>query len=79
MSRPATSPAKDQSENNHIMKAQKLPSYGLSLLTAGAAPIGVSVIGHAAETKKPNILILWGDDIGWWNVSAFTVKFEVMK
>lgn len=22
-----------------------------------------------AEKKKPNILILWGDDIGWWNIS----------
>ena len=22
-----------------------------------------------AQQKKPNILILWGDDIGWWNVS----------
>ena len=22
-----------------------------------------------AKTKKPNILILWGDDIGWWNIS----------
>jgi arylsulfatase A-like enzyme len=21
--------------------------------------------------KKPNILIIWGDDIGWWNVSAY--------
>ena len=20
---------------------------------------------------KPNILVLWGDDIGWWNVSAY--------
>ncbi len=20
-------------------------------------------------TKKPNILILWGDDVGWWNIS----------
>jgi arylsulfatase A-like enzyme len=19
--------------------------------------------------KKPNILILWGDDVGWWNIS----------
>jgi len=18
---------------------------------------------------KPNILVLWGDDIGWWNIS----------
>jgi arylsulfatase A-like enzyme len=22
-------------------------------------------------TKKPNILIIWGDDIGWFNVSAY--------
>ena len=22
-----------------------------------------------ANGKKPNILILWGDDIGWWNIS----------
>jgi arylsulfatase len=22
-------------------------------------------------TKLPNILVIWGDDIGWWNVSAF--------
>jgi arylsulfatase len=21
------------------------------------------------QTKKPNILVLWGDDIGWWNIS----------
>ena len=25
----------------------------------------------AAQAKKPNIVILWGDDIGWWNVSAY--------
>jgi arylsulfatase len=25
-----------------------------------------------ANTKKPNILILWGDDIGIWNVSYFS-------
>ena len=24
-----------------------------------------------ADVKKPNILILWGDDIGYWNVSAY--------
>ena len=22
-----------------------------------------------AQQKKPNILILWGDDVGWWNIS----------
>jgi arylsulfatase A-like enzyme len=24
--------------------------------------------------RKPNILILWGDDIGYWNVSAHKQK-----
>jgi arylsulfatase A-like enzyme len=23
-----------------------------------------------AKSEKPNILIIWGDDIGWFNVSA---------
>src|SRR6201988_3648776 len=32
--------------------------------------------GHAqspapAAAKKPNILVIWGDDIGWQNVSAY--------
>lgn len=22
-----------------------------------------------AEAKKPNILVIWGDDIGTWNIS----------
>ena len=26
----------------------------------------------AAEQKKPNILVIWGDDIGMWNVGAYT-------
>ncbi len=25
----------------------------------------------SAQNKKPNILIIWGDDIGWFNVSAY--------
>ena len=24
-----------------------------------------------AETNKPNILIIWGDDVGMWNISAY--------
>ncbi|MBI4962404.1 MAG: arylsulfatase [Desulfomonile tiedjei] len=26
-----------------------------------------------AQQKKPNILVLWGDDIGWYNVSAYNM------
>ena len=24
-----------------------------------------------AENNKPNILVIWGDDVGYWNVSAY--------
>jgi hypothetical protein len=24
-----------------------------------------------AQDKKPNIVVIWGDDIGWENVSAY--------
>jgi len=27
----------------------------------------------AAAEKKPNILIIWGDDIGWFNISAYNL------
>ena len=27
----------------------------------------------AAQQKKPNILIIWGDDIGWYNISAYNM------
>ena len=27
---------------------------------------------HAQEQRQPNILVIWGDDIGTWNVGAYT-------
>ncbi len=32
-----------------------------------------------ADAKKPNILILWGDDIGWYNISAYNLGFMGYK
>ena len=32
----------------------------------------VLVAGPASAQKKPNILVIWGDDIGMWNVGAYT-------
>jgi arylsulfatase len=54
------------------MKTKKLQHYGLSLLTAGAALYGVTSTVQAAEAKKPNILVIWGDDIGINNISYNT-------
>jgi len=43
-----------------------------------AAIMGLVIVAFAvsrtssfAQAKKPNILIIWGDDIGYWNVSAY--------
>ena len=48
-------------------------------LTSCLVVIGAFVAPHLATAqspspssgKKPNILIIWGDDIGYWNVSAY--------
>jgi arylsulfatase A-like enzyme len=50
-------------------------------LTSCLAVIGAFVAPHLATAqspspapssgKKPNILVIWGDDIGYWNVSAY--------
>ena len=44
----------------------------MSLLTAGAALFSAPTPAQAAD-KKPNILIIWGDDIGIWNISAYNM------
>src|ERR1700756_1437 len=49
---------------------QKLVSYGLSLLTATAALIGARG-PLQAQDKKPNILFIMGDDIGWMQPSIY--------
>jgi arylsulfatase len=38
---------------------------------AALALLGGVASAQAADAKKPNILVIWGDDIGYWNVSAY--------
>jgi arylsulfatase len=45
---------------------KKLVSSAIVML----AILFVSDIAYAQD-KKPNILVIWGDDIGYWNVSAY--------
>jgi arylsulfatase len=49
--------------------------FALSAVGASASQGADQPNPQAAPTApsgaKPNILVIWGDDIGWWNVSAY--------
>jgi arylsulfatase len=52
------------------MKTRKIKYYGLSLLIAGAALLS-AVVPAQAQAKRPNIVVIMGDDIGWFNIGAY--------
>ena len=66
------------------MKRSNLIKYGLTVLTASAAvgltscataqPAGggAAMAQPASSGKKPNILFIMGDDIGMWNIGAYS-------
>ena len=43
----------------------------LATVTIAATP------ASAQQQQKPNILVIMGDDIGYWNISAYTIKKAV--
>ena len=49
----------------------KVLGYGLSVVTAAAAAILSAVCPAQAADKKPNILVIMGDDVGWFNIGAY--------
>ena len=51
-----------------MKRNNRLLSFGLSLLMAGAMFFSAMDPAQAAD-KKPNILVIWGDDIGIENIS----------
>ena len=54
------------------MKRSNLIKYGLTVLTASTAFIGAGGTAQAADAKKPNIVVIMGDDIGIWNIGAYS-------
>jgi arylsulfatase len=54
------------------MTRRNLVKYGLTVLTASTALMGVGGTAQA-QTKKPNIVIIWGDDIGQSDISAYSM------
>jgi arylsulfatase A-like enzyme len=48
----------------------KVKLEGLAKILFGVVVVLPLLVGTAlAETDKPNILVIWGDDIGTWNIS----------
>ncbi len=48
----------------------KKPFTGFFFIAVVMSLLVIAAPLHA-QAKKPNILIIWGDDIGWYNVSAY--------
>src|SRR6516164_5008846 len=47
-------------------------NIGLAVLALFAATMAVSVPATAQQSQRPNILVIWGDDIGQSNISAYS-------
>ena len=45
----------------------RLTALTLALVVVAAA----SLASPAAAQDKPNIVVIWGDDVGWSNISAY--------
>ena len=50
-----------------------VPSWSYVATTILTLCIGAGAANtvSAQQKKKPNIIVLWGDDIGYWNISAY--------
>ena len=52
------------------MRGQKFRAAVYGLTVAAAAMFALPAL---AQDKKPNFLMIWGDDIGYWNISAYNM------
>jgi hypothetical protein len=44
-----------------------------TILSVFALVIAGALAPAHAQPKKPNILVIWGDDVGYWNISAYNL------
>ena len=53
------------------MKWPRTRRIPLIVLTAVALAAGSSMPAAAQDAKKPNIIVIMGDDVGWFNIGAY--------
>ena len=52
--------------------SNKILRYGIGMLTATVALWGAHAPPvQAQDAPKPNILVIMGDDVGWFNIGAY--------
>jgi hypothetical protein len=42
------------------------------VIIAATAVVAATQAPAQAQQKQPNIVVIWGDDIGFWNISAYS-------
>ncbi|MFC2107073.1 arylsulfatase [Bacteroidota bacterium] len=55
------------------MKSEKKRINKLSFVALLTIAFSMSILAAKSQNDKPNILVLWGDDIGQSNISAYTM------
>ena len=51
-------------------KGEKMKHSKFAVAVFVVSVVLTLAVGSAFAAEKPNILIIWGDDIGWFNISA---------
>ena len=74
----ATLPAR-QTSSNQIRSMTRLLLAAAVLASASSLPsiaAAQAAVSASAEAEQPNILVIWGDDIGQSNISAYTQRHD---
>jgi arylsulfatase A-like enzyme len=50
---------------------QRFSYLGAFLLVGLALTSGLASAQEEQQKKRPNIVVIWGDDVGWFNISAY--------
>src|SRR5262245_23592125 len=59
-------------ETKPNMKTKRKSQRGIIIVALALSCAALAASTAQAQPKKPNILVIFGDDIGTWNVGAYT-------